>query len=617
MAADREFTHSSTLFTNESGQPMKFYMRPCETKANLRPLVEHGGGIITSKLDQNCIKIADAKDSIRSDNYINATYINDCVQQNRLISTDKYKLKFKASSPTPSLSDSVCSVGRSKYNSVEDDKILKYLALHRYECLGGNQIWKKMEMLKITDHSWQSMKDHFRRILKPRLQTYIKKHEQAKKNQVDKNSKPKSPIKSILKKTPPTDTSEISISEFNSSQDISDVSSFDAELYDAANIQQKQDSMEKNRKNRESLKQSPQGSVPKSPVQRRKSPRKHLLSSGNEELQSSANGLFMASTPRKNKNVKKLHTKLNTSHDDQLKERIQESGDDDDEDSEPEMRTTRSKTFNKKKVGRNKKSGTDETDAGGSDVTGTPAKKTLALQQNSDEEIVHVEKPGSWVEPLETTSADDGWDTENSEPVRRVLRRRREAFHSSESNEEERKKRKTREHRQVVEDARRLRSKKRREGDQPGTLEAGPSRERRSSLSSPPMSPRANHKLRQFVMEDMDQEFVLSQTMENDESRMKQIYDQVKRLIYDYDVSMTTAVSALYQCSGHFKTVRQLLKTAKCSRGTGTMSWCKADERKLQSSRAEDLKTLSAKYSPTVITRHMQFLEDLSSSDSD
>eukprot|EP00062_Callorhinchus_milii_P006338 gi/632946862/ref/XP_007888768.1/ PREDICTED: telomeric repeat-binding factor 2-interacting protein 1 [Callorhinchus milii] len=40
------FTHSRTLFLDDSGAPLRFYMRPSSTKAVLLPLVTHGGGVM-------------------------------------------------------------------------------------------------------------------------------------------------------------------------------------------------------------------------------------------------------------------------------------------------------------------------------------------------------------------------------------------------------------------------------------------------------------------------------------------------------------------------------------------------------------------------------------------
>lgn len=55
-------------------------------------------------------------------------------------------------------------IGRSSYTAEEDDAILSYVIKHR-EQTGGNRLWQKMEKLRVTSHSWQSMKYHYRQKL--------------------------------------------------------------------------------------------------------------------------------------------------------------------------------------------------------------------------------------------------------------------------------------------------------------------------------------------------------------------------------------------------------------------------------------------------------------------
>ncbi|XP_070553449.1 telomeric repeat-binding factor 2-interacting protein 1-like isoform X1 [Ptychodera flava] len=241
---DVDFSHSSTLFTADDGQPVTFYMRPCDARARIRPIVEHGGGTISSKYDRKCIKLS-VEDEIRhSDDYISIKYIEDCAKENRLLPLDSYRLKkqVRSPSPVPSLSSSVISLSgrRTAYTESEDHAILSYLAKHHYEQLGGNKIWKKMELLKMTDHSWQSMRDRFRKKLKPQLDVYIKRQ------QKDKKEVPKSPDEKPKRNDKDDnnilDTS-VEIEEFDSScensndteEDVmSNSSSFDEQLYKAA-----------------------------------------------------------------------------------------------------------------------------------------------------------------------------------------------------------------------------------------------------------------------------------------------------------------------------------------------------------------------------------------------
>ncbi|XP_071497305.1 uncharacterized protein [Diadema antillarum] len=176
---DEAACKSSMLFTDENCQPIQFFIRPSETKARLKELIENGGGEVTSRLDkarENVIKILAEGDECKSNDYYSHEYIDACWAANILLDKSEYRVT-SAPKKGDVLSPSKVSVdrhakGRSFYTAAEDKAILQYIAKHPFN-YGGNQTWKKMEIMKITNHSWQSMKDRFRKKLEGELPKYI------------------------------------------------------------------------------------------------------------------------------------------------------------------------------------------------------------------------------------------------------------------------------------------------------------------------------------------------------------------------------------------------------------------------------------------------------------
>ncbi|XP_064609886.1 telomeric repeat-binding factor 2-interacting protein 1-like isoform X2 [Liolophura sinensis] len=63
--------------------------------------------------------------------------------------------------------------GRKKFSLADDRNIIKFLMEeHRYARMKGNAVWKDMEILKITDHTYQSMKDRFKKQILPNIRSY-------------------------------------------------------------------------------------------------------------------------------------------------------------------------------------------------------------------------------------------------------------------------------------------------------------------------------------------------------------------------------------------------------------------------------------------------------------
>ncbi|XP_006631052.3 telomeric repeat-binding factor 2-interacting protein 1 isoform X3 [Lepisosteus oculatus] len=161
---------SVTLFVNDVGSPMRFYLRPGPAKSRFAALIEAGGGMMCGVQEPGAILLADPKElnGKAAAGYVSTHYILDCVGKNEQLEMHDYKLGQDQAASAPSVSKKKRSTsGRMGYTNSEDAAILQYLSRHKGE-VKGNRIWQAMAREGITSHSWQSMKDRYRKHLQGR-----------------------------------------------------------------------------------------------------------------------------------------------------------------------------------------------------------------------------------------------------------------------------------------------------------------------------------------------------------------------------------------------------------------------------------------------------------------
>nr|XP_006631052.2 PREDICTED: telomeric repeat-binding factor 2-interacting protein 1 isoform X3 [Lepisosteus oculatus] len=161
---------SVTLFVNDVGSPMRFYLRPGPAKSRFAALIEAGGGMMCGVQEPGAILLADPKElnGKAAAGYVSTHYILDCVGKNEQLEMHDYKLGQDHAASAPSVSKKKRSTsGRMGYTNSEDAAILQYLSRHKGE-VKGNRIWQAMAREGITSHSWQSMKDRYRKHLQGR-----------------------------------------------------------------------------------------------------------------------------------------------------------------------------------------------------------------------------------------------------------------------------------------------------------------------------------------------------------------------------------------------------------------------------------------------------------------
>lgn len=189
-------TRSNGLFLRGDGTPFIFHLPPGRTRKKLTPLIQQEGGLITSKRQENGICLADdrmGRSASRVKGYFWPSFVVDCVKHNTLLDIEEYRctrgLKHMrrisgsdneeeddGMAPAKAIvipSEQLDKKGRAKYSKADDINILRYLVRNdQYNMVGGKAVWRRMESLKITSHSAESMRTRYLRFILMNLNSY-------------------------------------------------------------------------------------------------------------------------------------------------------------------------------------------------------------------------------------------------------------------------------------------------------------------------------------------------------------------------------------------------------------------------------------------------------------
>lgn len=163
---------SPVLFLDANGHSMRFYVRPGPTKMQLYPLITNGGGIVCRNQEPGAILLVDPGDVTNAmastgQKYISTKFIGDCAEQNLQLNLNDYVISVGPSVQTR-MATRHQGNGRLGYSLEDDTAILKFMEKRQHDAK-GNLVWKEMEKRRVTDHSWQSMKDRFLKHLQHKL----------------------------------------------------------------------------------------------------------------------------------------------------------------------------------------------------------------------------------------------------------------------------------------------------------------------------------------------------------------------------------------------------------------------------------------------------------------
>ncbi|XP_063189259.1 telomeric repeat-binding factor 2-interacting protein 1 [Chroicocephalus ridibundus] len=157
MAAGR----SRSLFLWDDGSPMRFYVRPGLAKLRLAPLVLAGGGRLCRVQEPGAVLLAQRGEAAPA-GAVSTEYVTECVERNRRLPLEPFRLP---PAPPPAASPR----GRLAFTEAEDAALLRAVRGRGEARAGGRALWKELERAGLTRHSWQAMRERYRRHLRPRL----------------------------------------------------------------------------------------------------------------------------------------------------------------------------------------------------------------------------------------------------------------------------------------------------------------------------------------------------------------------------------------------------------------------------------------------------------------
>ncbi|XP_023215727.1 uncharacterized protein LOC111618422 [Centruroides sculpturatus] len=177
-----DFGHSEVLFTQGS-KPMKFYMRPCSEKQRLKPAIEHGGGMLTSKWTEGIYRLIPPDSKKITETGISSKFIDDCIEHNRLLDMSDYEIKSNDAEVSDISDDDSkyqirttarCMKTRKEYTRKDDERIISYvLKTKGYNDVKGRSYWIQMQDRKVLpQRTWQSLKEHFVKKIIPNIHTF-------------------------------------------------------------------------------------------------------------------------------------------------------------------------------------------------------------------------------------------------------------------------------------------------------------------------------------------------------------------------------------------------------------------------------------------------------------
>ncbi|KAI4827240.1 hypothetical protein KUCAC02_030650 [Chaenocephalus aceratus] len=163
---------SPVLFMTVDGEPMSFFLRPGPVKCKLQPLIAAGGGILSNVQRPGAILLIDPEENgsipeTTAHCYVSTQYIHDCIEKEEQLHLEDYRLNPEVAPRQSSRLNKTPrrlsgeKVGRIPYTSEDDAAISSYVSKCQNE-VGGNRLWQEMENQLVTNHTWQSMKSHYK-----------------------------------------------------------------------------------------------------------------------------------------------------------------------------------------------------------------------------------------------------------------------------------------------------------------------------------------------------------------------------------------------------------------------------------------------------------------------
>ncbi|NXF10660.1 TE2IP protein, partial [Smithornis capensis] len=146
-----------SLFLEDDGRPMRFYVRPGLAKLRVAPLVLAGGGRLCRVQEPGAVLLAQPGE-VAPDGAISTEYVTECVGRNRRLPLELFVL----SATTP-------RSGCLTFTEEEDAALLQAVRDESMARLGGQALWMELEQRGLTRHGWRALRNRYVRHLRPLL----------------------------------------------------------------------------------------------------------------------------------------------------------------------------------------------------------------------------------------------------------------------------------------------------------------------------------------------------------------------------------------------------------------------------------------------------------------
>ncbi|XP_054025957.1 telomeric repeat-binding factor 2-interacting protein 1 [Dryobates pubescens] len=155
---------SRSLFLQDDGSPMRFYVRPGLAKLRLAPLVLAGGGRLCRVQEPGAVLLAQPGEAAPA-GAVSTEYVTACVERKQRLPLESFRLPATPSRPLVVIS----SRGRRAFTKAEDTALLRAVRGRAKARVCGRALWQELERAGLTEHSWQAMRDRYLRHLRPLL----------------------------------------------------------------------------------------------------------------------------------------------------------------------------------------------------------------------------------------------------------------------------------------------------------------------------------------------------------------------------------------------------------------------------------------------------------------
>eukprot|EP00211_Chloroparvula_japonica_P017633 CAMPEP_0119126564 /NCGR_PEP_ID=MMETSP1310-20130426/5447_1 /TAXON_ID=464262 /ORGANISM="Genus nov. species nov., Strain RCC2339" /LENGTH=302 /DNA_ID=CAMNT_0007116731 /DNA_START=131 /DNA_END=1035 /DNA_ORIENTATION=+ len=156
------------IFVQENGDPISFYLPPFKGKRELESIILRRGGHVEKESAMAMYSIVPVISSsitkVEREKLYNTDFIHECIDAGKLLDIRQYSFAPKT---TPG------SKTKKKFTMEDDLRMKKFVQVSNMGLATEMRCWRKAEEEKVTEHSAESMRGRWRKILLPRYKAEL------------------------------------------------------------------------------------------------------------------------------------------------------------------------------------------------------------------------------------------------------------------------------------------------------------------------------------------------------------------------------------------------------------------------------------------------------------